>query len=341
MSRQPRLDQPGLFYHVIARGIERCRLFRDDRDYSDFVRRMAKIFTETGTHCFAWSLMPNHIHLLLMTGLTRLGKTMQRLLTGYAVCFNLRRRRVGHLFQNRYKAIICQDDPYFLQLVRYIHLNHVRAGLIKTPEELAQYPWTGHGALMGVRLNRWQNIDEVLGRFGSHAATPTSGYERFIVDGWNEGHREELEGGGLIRSLGGMAGALQAARDNHRQLSDVRVLGDGNFVQEVLRQAETAENQQHDLQTLSLESLAKAVAHLLEIAPESIQEKRRDREASRAKSLVLYAATEWLGRTLKQVAGYTRISLGCASRARLRGKSLADRIGLAEHLKRQQGNSVP
>jgi len=266
---------------------------------------------------------------------------MQRLLTGYAVCFNLRRRRVGHLFQNRYKAIICQDDPYFLQLVRYIHLNHVRAGLIKTPEELAQYPWTGHGALMGVRLNRWQNIDEVLGRFGSHAATPTSGYERFIVDGWNEGHREELEGGGLIRSLGGMAGALQAARDNHRQLSDVRVLGDGNFVQEVLRQAETAENQQHDLQTLSLESLAKAVAHLLEIAPESIQEKRRDREASRAKSLVLYAATEWLGRTLKQVAGYTRISLGCASRARLRGKSLADRIGLAEHLKRQQGNSVP
>jgi len=149
MPRLPRIDFPGLFHHVIARGIERRRIFRTPGDYNDFVRRLARILEETKTPCYAWALMPNHLHLLLQTAVTPISRVMQRLLTGYAVSFNLRSKRAGHLFQNRYKDILCQEDSYFLELVRYIGLNPARAKIVQTPAELAVYPWTSHCALMG------------------------------------------------------------------------------------------------------------------------------------------------------------------------------------------------
>lgn len=153
MPRQPRLDTPGLLQHIMSRGIERRNIFKDDQDRKSFLGRLALILEETQTQCYAWALIPNHFHLLLRTGATPLSKVMRRLMTGYAVTFNKRHKRSGHLFQNRYKSVVCEEDPYLLELIRYIHLNPLRAGLVNDLKGLDKYPWTGHSAILGNRKN--------------------------------------------------------------------------------------------------------------------------------------------------------------------------------------------
>ena len=153
MPRQSRLDASGLLQHVMARGIERRDIFKDDKDRKSFLKRLALILEETQTQCYAWALIPNHFHLLLRTGSTPLSKVMRRLMTGYAVTFNKRHKRSGHLFQNRYKSVICEEDPYLLELIRYIHLNPLRAKLVQDLKELDKYPWTGHSTILSHRKN--------------------------------------------------------------------------------------------------------------------------------------------------------------------------------------------
>jgi addiction module RelE/StbE family toxin len=133
MPRQARIDAPGALHHVIVRGIARRRVFNDDADRDFFAERLGRVLSDTETQCFAWSLMPNHFHLLLKTGATPIAWVMKRLLTGYAMHYNRRHRRNGHLFQNRYKSILCQEDAYLLELVRYniIYKKSVRRDLQK------------------------------------------------------------------------------------------------------------------------------------------------------------------------------------------------------------------
>ena len=123
MPRQARIDAPGTLHHVICRGINRRKIFTDDDDYTLFMSRLGMLLKETRTRCLAWALMTNHFHLLLRTGNVSISDLMKRLLTHYAVNYNRRHRRVGHLFQNRFKSILCQEGPYLLELVRYIHSN--------------------------------------------------------------------------------------------------------------------------------------------------------------------------------------------------------------------------
>lgn len=149
MPRVARLDVPGLLQHVIVRGVEKREIFADDPDRRRFLDRLSGLLEETETGCYAWALIPNHFHLLLLPRRLELAILMRRLLTGYAVTFNLIHQRVGHLFQNRYKSIVCDKENYLLELVRYIHLNPIRSGLVKTIEELDRYPWSGHSVLMG------------------------------------------------------------------------------------------------------------------------------------------------------------------------------------------------
>jgi putative transposase len=130
MPRLARLDAPGILHHVIIRGIERKAIFRDETDQQGFVDRLSNLILETQTSCYAWVLMTNHAHFLFRSGPRGLAGLMQRLLTGHAVSFNRRHQRHGQLFQSRYKSIICQEDAYFKELVRYIHLNPLRAGVL-------------------------------------------------------------------------------------------------------------------------------------------------------------------------------------------------------------------
>ena len=149
MPRNARLDLPGLLQHVIVRGIEKRDIFLDDEDRGSFLVRFSGLLTDTETKCFAWSLMSNHFHLLVVPTQISLARFMRRLLTGYAVTFNRKHNRVGHLFQNRYKSIVCAEETYLPELIRYIHLNSHRAGLVKTINELDKYPRSGHAVLMG------------------------------------------------------------------------------------------------------------------------------------------------------------------------------------------------
>ena len=138
---------------MIACGIERRAIFLGPSDSDDFIARLEAAVTWGGAAVFAWALLPNHLHLLLRTGEASLPSVMRRVMTGYAVSFNLRHKRHGHVFQNRYRSIVCEEESYLLELVRYIHLNPLRAGIVKSLEELETFPYSGHSALVG-RIER-------------------------------------------------------------------------------------------------------------------------------------------------------------------------------------------
>jgi REP element-mobilizing transposase RayT len=145
----------------MIRGIERRNIFRNDKDREDFLNRLSILLPETKTSCYAWALLTNHAHFLFKTGQVPLATVMRRLLTGYVVSFNRRHKRSGQLFQNRYKSIVCQEDIYLSELVRYIHLNPVRAGIVENVMELNRYLYCGHSALMGKKGHPWQDVDHV------------------------------------------------------------------------------------------------------------------------------------------------------------------------------------
>jgi putative transposase len=223
MPRKARIDAPGALHRIIIRGIERKRIFFDDGDRNDFLERLSRLLPQSESAYYAWVSIPNHAHFLFRTGRASLTSVMRRLLTGYAVSFNRRHRRQGQLFQNRYKSIVCQEDAYLKELVRYIHLNPVRAGIVQGIKELNTYPYCGHSVLMGRRDRPWQDVNYVLGYFGTRGAQAKKAYLNFIQEGIAQGRRDDLTGGGLIRSLGGWSEVKQLKERRHQHvMSDER-----------------------------------------------------------------------------------------------------------------------
>lgn len=245
MPRQARLDAPGTVHHVIIRGIEKRKIVNNDADREEFVQRMSQIAESTQTVIYAWSLMTNHAHILLRSGPAGLVRYMRRLLTGYAGYYNRQHGRHGHLFQNRYKSIVCDEDTYLKELVRYIHLNPLRAGLVKTMEELDICPWSGHCCMMGGKAVAAQDRNFVLRCFGIKEGSARKAYREFCAEGISRGHRPELVGGGLIRSLGGWSEVKSLRSYGERLLADERILGSGDFVDQVLRDAEANMRRQY------------------------------------------------------------------------------------------------
>jgi REP element-mobilizing transposase RayT len=238
MPRQARLDAPGTLHHVILRGLERGAIVRDDADREAFVTRLGEVAQATGTVIYGWALLPNHAHLLLRSGPAGLPRLMRRLLTGYAVTFNRRHKRVGHLFQNRYKSIVCEEDAYCRELVRYIHLNPLRAKLVADLRTLDRYPWCGHATVVGRIPRAWQDRRTVLGWFGRTEGRAVRAYRAYVREGIPVGHRPELVGGGLVRSAGGWAEVRALRRQKAPMAGDPRILGSGEFVAGLLREAE-------------------------------------------------------------------------------------------------------
>jgi putative transposase len=234
MPRGPRLDAPGTLHHAIVRGIEKGLIVRDDKDRQAFVARLGDVAGLTKTSVYAWALLPNHVHLLVRSGMVGLPAFMRRLLTGYAITFNRRHERHGHLFENRYKSIVCDEDAYFQELVRYIHLNPVRAGLCADLTELGRYPWCGHSVIAGKVRYPWQDRQYVLSWFGERENDALAAYRRFVHGGVAQGRRPELVGGGLIRSLGGWAEVKAVRSRAERVVTDPRILGTGSFVEQLL-----------------------------------------------------------------------------------------------------------
>jgi putative transposase len=238
MPRRARLDAPGTLHHVIVRGIEKRRIVNDVADRKNFIDRLGGLSVDTKTSIYAWAIMTNHAHLLLRSSEMGLSAFMRRLLTGYAVSYNRRHRRWGHLFQNRYKSIVCDEDAYFTELVRYIHLNPLRAKLVKSLSQLDRYRWSGHSVLIGKIERDWQDRDYVLKWFGKKESEAEAAYRNYVKKAVGEGRRPELVGGGLVRSMGGWSVVKAMRRSGERELSDDRILGGGEFVERIIKEAE-------------------------------------------------------------------------------------------------------
>jgi REP element-mobilizing transposase RayT len=215
----------------MIRGIERRKIFFDDEDRNNLIERLSVLLPESRTQCYAWALMPNHAHFLMRSGPAGLSLVMRRLLTGYAVSFNRRHKRHGQLFQNRFKSIICQEDVYFQELVRYIHLNPLRARLTNDLKLLDRYPYSGHSVLMGRGEKAWQDTEYVLRYFGKTSRGARNKYRAYVEKGIDLGRRPELVGGGMIRSMCGWDEIKKIRlKGQDRIKSDQRILGDSNFV---------------------------------------------------------------------------------------------------------------
>jgi REP element-mobilizing transposase RayT len=289
----------------MIRGIDDLEIFRDDQDREDFLLRIGQLVESTGTRILAWVLMDNHVHLLMFSGQQGISKFMRCLLTGYALRYNRKYHRSGHLFQNRYKSIVCEEEPYLLELVRYIHLNPLRASVVNSMEELDRYAWSGHGSLIGRRKNGWQETEYVLGQFSGERVRAIRAYRRFVAEGKEQGRRDDLVGGGgLIRSLGGWSQVLSLRGRGERVEYDERILGGGDFVAHMLREADKEVRRQ--LRVGERERLvAQAITRICEgsgVREQEVRSGGRRRGISRARAEISYYLSHELGVPAAEIA---------------------------------------
>jgi hypothetical protein len=240
---------------------------------------------------------------------------MRNILTGYVVRFNRRHQRQGHLFQNRYKSIVCEEDPYLLELTRYIHLNPLRAGTVRTIKELERYPWSGHSAIMGTVKREWQDRGEILGYFGRGKGS-IKRYAAFVQEGISRGRREDLVGGGLLRSVGGWSEVVSMRRRGMGMASDERILGSGGFVERVI-----AETEKQETETLRLRRKVPELSVVLREAArregldeEKLRRVRRKREVSQAIKVFCQLAVNKYGHTGASVARFLGVTTSLVNR---------------------------
>ena len=241
---------------------------------------------------------------------------MRKLLTGYVVKFNRRHERYGHLFQNRYKSILCEEDPYLLELTRYIHLNPIRAGRVKTMKELATYVWTGHAVIMGKVRREWQDCDTVLDYFGKRRGEAVRKYENYVADGVKMGKRPELVGGGLTRSQGGWSEVISLRRKGEGEASDERILGSGGFVERVLEEAEEwlKETLRWKKKATDLKTLLKEVAKREKLKEAELMGRSRRGAVVSGRKLFCQIAVRKLGYTGASVARFLGMTTSSINR---------------------------
>ena len=237
--------------------------------------------------------MTNHIHLVLQAGDIPLSRGMQNLSFRYTRWINWREQRTGHLFQGRYKAVLVDGDSYLLELVRYLHLNPVRASMVETPEE---YPWSSHGAYLGKELLPWLTTDQVLEQFGKSSVTARTAYERFVWDGLGEAHRPDFCGRGE---------------------EDSRLLGDDSFVEKCLSWSGAKPCR------VTLRKIIDEVCHAYTIDEVSLKTSSQQRVASEARAVVGWLARELGCATLTDVGKLVNRDVGSISSSVRR---LSDRI---------------
>jgi len=330
MPRTARLDTPGLLHHIMIRGIERRKIFNDDKDRENLIERLSILLPETKTNCYAWSFLSNHAHFLFRSGPQGISGLMRRLLTGYGVSYNRRHRRHGQLFQNRYKSVICQEDRYLQELVRYIHLNPLRAKIVANLKELDRYSYCGHSALMGKKKREWQDIEYVLGCFGKKIGEARKKYRSYVKRGIPLGRRPELVGGGLIRSLGGWDEVKKMRLSGQDRIkSDQRILGESDFVMDILSESEENVSRKYLLKSrgLNFEKVAERVSSLFDLEKDYITARGRQRDRVRARDLLCYWCAIELGIPMADLSKRLDMTLAAVSYAVRRGEKIAKEAG--------------
>lgn len=309
MPRQGRINIEAGIYHVIQRGIECRNIFFDDADRQGFIERLAEGLEQTEHKCYGWVLMPNHFHLVIRTSALPLSDLMRKLLTGYALYFNKKYKRNGYLFQGRYKSILCQEESYLLELIRYIHLNPLRAGIVKELRTLDNYKWSGHGVIIGKKEAPWQTIGAVLELFGKNKREAIKRYEDFILEGNESGKRE----------------SERFRKTKESGFLDQRILGDQDFVEHTLKKAEEQIDRREKLKKegWDIDKVAREVCALMGVKKEDIKRLSKRSKIAQAKSLVAYFANKELGVTGVELSKYFGITQASISASIQRGRAIA------------------
>lgn len=302
MARKPRLDFPDALAHVIARGNRRGVIFHDAADYQAYLKRLERYRARDGVTLYAYVLMANHVHVLVQTGAVPLARTMQTLQFTYSQYYNRRYGATGHVFQGRYKAILCDRDSYLLELVRYLHLNPAR---VRTPMSPWQYPWSSHRAYLGERGPVEVATAPVLEQFHRQLGPARRAYRRFLKDGLAQGHEAKFY-----------------------DTVDQRILGDERFVQELEQRTASQSKVFSRPFRSSFGKLLPAVAQLYGLKPAALVAPGRQRAVVPARAMLVYVAREW-GRLTTQELG-TRLHRDPSMISRLHATYVAQRDATRE-----------
>jgi putative transposase len=268
MARRPRVLAPGLLYHVIARGNQGQQTFLTALDYRAYLVRLATYRKRYGVSLYAYCLMPNHVHLLVQTAEPPLSKFMQGLQQSYTQRFNRVHGKVGHLFQGRYKAIVCDRDAYLATLIRYIHLNPVRARLVERPDA---YPYSGHRAYLAGDGMGLIDAGPVLSLLGGRAA-----YEQFVRAGIGAGHE-----------------------DRYDQIRDQQFLGAPGFAERI---GQPAGQPAGAVPRRPLELVVEELASRVALDPSTLRSPDRSQSVSGARAAVSFVLVRRLGYRVGDVA---------------------------------------
>jgi hypothetical protein len=245
------------------------------------------------------------------------------------VAFNHRHKRHGHLFQNRYKSILVEEEPYLLELVRYLHLNPLRAQVVPDLRALDRYPWTGHSALVGRVPRAFQAVAEVLGAFGRPVRAARRRYREFVADGVAQGRRPDLQGGGLRRSAGGWEDRAALRRGREGWAADERVLGSGPFVEQLLHSLPAPPGRSRTEAAVTFLGVLTACAAGWGVTAAEVCGGSRRRVVARARAAASYVGVADLGLPIAHVARTLGVSPPVVRAGLARGADLLRARGLS------------
>ncbi|MBD3346341.1 MAG: hypothetical protein GF401_14900 [Chitinivibrionales bacterium] len=311
MPRKRRISIPGAVHHIISRGIDGREIFIDDNDRRFFIARIGRLLQENNYRCYAWALMSNHYHFLIRTSTVSLSRFMRKLNTTYAMYFNKRHTKQGYVYQDRYRSRICQERVYFLELVRYIHLNPVRGGVVKNLKELESYPWCGHGGIVGYNKPEWQQSGEVLARFCKSRKNAIQAYLSFMQEG-------------LEKDTGLFQEDIYIFKDKQAQQSnkavDDRIIGDRSFIEEVLHKAKLDHEKEKLISKVDkdIRQVAEWICRSNGIKMQDLLRKGRMNSRSKARETFCFKAHS-LGITMKEIADFLGIGVPSVSKLYYKG----------------------
>jgi len=297
----------------MARGIDGIDIFSDDEDRFQFLQYIHVYVIPAEIRCYAWALMPNHYHLVIRSSDRELAIMMKPLNSGYARYYNKKHGRRGYLFQDRFKSVASQDQLYLEEMIRYVHLNPVRAGICSGLDELDSYPWCGHAVLMGTRACGFQDVDTVLKRFGKDRLSARKGYRQFLENG-------------LVDKDNSIINAIRAssAGKSDRSNPALWVIGDQKFVE---RAAEKDHERRLRLVRYAangwnLEQVCRHVANALGINESDMMVRGRGDRRSAGRKMVAYLAHRQLEIPVSAVARYFNIGQSSVSEMLAEGEIL-------------------
>jgi putative transposase len=318
MPRKARLNVPGAIYHIMGRSLENLNLFTDDADREQFLSLLGLYLGRTGSRCYAWALMSNHYHLVLRLSGSELWELMKPLNMHYAYYHRKKNKRRGPLFMDRFKSIATQEQNYVRGLVRYVHLNPVRAGICKNLAELEKYPWCGHSGLAGHNGRSFQDTETVLKRFGEKVRDARANYKKFLHEGLKSGQEyDELVD--LVRKS-------NSGKETGRK-AGCWVIGDRKFVAHAMASAEANRLRvsRFEREGGTLENIAVGICSKFSITREELKERHRGDNVSDARKALAYIAAKEYRAPLHVVAEYLGIGKTAVSALSRQGRDIVKR----------------